>query len=233
MQKVDLSLILPCYNEGPTFFESVSKIVSVLKTTKYRWEVIFVEDKSTDNTRISVEKIVKKIPQSRAIFHKENVGRGKSVSEGIMESKGKICGFLDVDLEVSESYIPLFISEVEKGADVVVGKRFYDKGSFLRFISSKVYALIVRMLLNLPVSDSEAGYKFFRRKSIRTILPKVLDKKWFWDTEICARAHAAGLKVTEIPVLFVRRPEKKSTVRLFPDTLDYLKAIIKFKMQSK
>lgn len=233
MRKVDLSLIIACYNEGDTFEDSLSRIVSILDKTKYNWEIIFVEDKSIDYTKTIIENFIKKIPQTSAIFHKKNLGRGKSVADGIAASKGDICGFLDVDLEVSENYIPLFVKEVEKGADLVVGKRFYDKGSIVRFVSSKVYALMVKLLLGLPLGDTEAGYKFFRRKSILTILPTVFDKKWFWDTEICARSYDAGLKIAEIPVLFVRRPEKKSTVRLLPDTLNYLKAIIKFKMHSK
>lgn len=233
MSKTDVSVIVPCYNEGPSFEDSVEQIVSELKKLKKTWELIFVEDKSTDNTRRAVEKLVKEIYQAKAVFHKKNEGRGKSVSDGIRTAKGEICGYLDVDLEVSESYIPLFIKEIENGADLVVGKRFYEGGlkNLTRFVSSKAYALAVKSILKLPIDDTEAGCKFFNRKKILPILNKIKSKHWFWDTEICAQSYWHGLKVTQIPVLFKRREDKKSTVRLIPDTIDYIRNLIRLKSQ--
>lgn len=78
MKNPDVSVILACYNEGPTFEASVRKIVSVLKKNKWTWEIIFVEDKSLDKTKKTVEKLVKTISNSRAIYHGANMGRGKS-----------------------------------------------------------------------------------------------------------------------------------------------------------
>lgn len=235
MQKPYITIIIPCYNEGPTFEKSVGKIIGQLKKLKRSWEIIFIEDKSTDGTKSSVEKIVNNLKSSAAIYHKKNTGRGKSVEEGINQAKGDICGFLDVDLEVSERYIPVFIKEVEKGADLVVGKRFYESGfkSIIRVVASKFYALVIKVVLDLPVDDTEAGYKFFRRKTILPILKKTNDKHWFWDTEICARASQAGLVVNQLPVLFIRRPEKKSTVKLLPDSITYISSLIKFRSDIK
>ncbi len=233
MKSLDLSIILACYNEGPTFESSVDKILSVLKKTRYKWEIIFVEDKSTDDTAKTIEILVKKIKTSRVIFHKKNIGRGKTVSDGIIASRAKICGYLDVDLEVSAKYIPLFVKKIEDGFDLVNGNRYYDNSSIPRFIASKSYALIVKHFLQLPVFDTECGYKFFRRKRILQVLLETRDKKWFWDTEICARAYYWGLKVGQVPVVFVKRPEKKSTVNLIPDTLEYLTRILEFKGQIK
>ena len=136
-------------------------------------------------------------------------------------------------MEVSASYIPLFIKEIEDGADLVVGKRFYEGGlkNLTRFVSSKVYAIAVKSILKLPVDDTEAGYKFFRRSKIVPLLTKVKSKHWFWDTEICMIANSKNLRVEQIPVLFKRRKDKKSTVKLFPDTIDYLKNLIRLKKE--
>ena len=233
MTKIDLSLILACYNEGPTFEKSVVQIVSVLNKLKNPWEIIFVEDQSTDETKKSIEKLIREIKNSRVIFHSKNTGRGKSVADGLKAAKGEVCGYLDVDLEVSPTYIPLFVKEVENGSDLVVGKRFYENSldSISRVIASKLYATAVKSFLNLPIEDTEAGYKFFNRKRILSVLPKVKNKHWFWDTEICAQAYWAGLKITQVPVLFKRRVDKKSTVRLIPDTIDYVKSLVKLKSQ--
>ena len=231
MSKVDLSIIIACYNEGPTFDVSVNKIISVLKTLKLEWEIIFVEDKSSDDTRQKVEYLTRQFKNSKAIFHKVNTGRGRSVCDGIKASRGKICGYLDVDLETSADYIPIFVEEIEKGFDMTVGKRFYEASvnSILRFLASKFYATLVRFLLKLPIEDTESGYKFFNRSRILPVLAKTKDASWFWDTEICARAHYAGLKISQIPVLFMRRTDKKSTVKLIPDTWNYLVKIMKFR----
>lgn len=231
MKRVDFSLVLTCYNEGPTFEKSVLEIVSSLAKLKLSSEIIFVEDKSTDNTKIKVEKLLAKIKDSRAIFHKQNTGRGQAVSDGIRMSHGAICAYMDVDCEISPTYIPEFIEEIEKGADMVVAKRYYEKkiSAIMRVIASWAYSTLVRLLLNIGVEDTEAGFKFFATKKILPVLFKTKDKGWFWDTEICARAHSAGLKIHQLPVLFVRRHDKKSTVRLIPDSIEYFKRIIEFK----
>lgn len=235
MSKIDYSLILACYNEGPTFGESLNKIFSFIKKFKGKWEVIFVEDKSNDDTRNVIETYVKKISGARAIYHNRNEGRGKSVTDGILASRGKICGYIDVDCEVSPQYIPLFIRDIEKGCDMVVGKRYYESSfkSFTRVVASHAYAYVIKVFLNIPIEDTEAGYKFFRKDKILPVLKKVKDKHWFWDTEICARAYWAGLDVGQLPILFIRRPEKKSTVKLLPDSIKYVSTLIKFRRQSK
>ena len=234
MSTFELSIIIPCYNEGLTFEKSIQKIVSEIKKLKKTWEIIFVEDKSLDNTKVVVAGFTKKIKNCRAIYHSRNQGRGKSAADGIRAANGKICGYLDVDLEVSEKYISLFIKEVEGGADLVVGKRFYEGGfnNLTRFVFSKAYALALKSILKLPIDDTEAGYKFFNRKKISPILPKIKSKHWFWDTEICAKAYWEGLKISQVPVLFKRRVDKKTTVRLLPDTIDYIKNLIRLKFKT-
>ncbi len=235
MKKPDYSLIIACYNEGPTFEESLNKISTQVKKMKGVWEIIFVEDGSTDNTKAIVEKFVRENKNAKAIYHNRNLGRGKSVTDGIIASRGAICGYIDADCEISPTYIPLFVKEIENGRDMVVGKRFYESGlkSITRVIASKVYASIIKLLLDIPIEDTEAGYKFFRKKTISPVLKKTKDKHWFWDTEICARTSQAGLKISEIPVLFTRRSEKKSTVRLLPDSITYISSLIKFRSELK
>lgn len=235
MNKIEFSLILPCYNEGPTFEKSVAKIFSVLKNLNLNSEIIFVEDKSTDDTKKSVEQLVTNNKNVRAIYHQKNEGRGKSVNDGIKASHGEICGYIDVDCEVSPSYIPLFILEVQKGYGLVVGKRFYDVNykSIIRAILSKGYSKMVKVLINTPLDDTECGYKFFNKQLILPVLNKVEDKRWFWDTEICARSYWQNLKVGQVPVLFKKNLKKKSTVKIVPDTIDYIRRLIKFRSEFK
>ncbi len=234
MSKPYLSLVLALYNEGPTLEHSLKSIYQSLNSTKKSWEVILVEDKSTDNTLERIQKLLPNLKNTKLITHQENQGRGRTVSDGIKAAKGIYSGFLDVDLEVSSEYIPLFIKELEKGFDMVVANRFYEKNfrAITRVVSSVGYKIIVNTLLHLPINDTEAGYKFFKTNKILPVLSKITEKGWFWDTEICARAYWTGLKLSQIPVLFVRNTNKKSTVRLIPDTLDYLIKIYQFRMKN-
>ena len=76
--------------------------------------------------------------------------------------------------------------------------------------------------------DTETGFKFFNRGKILPVLEQVQDKRWFWDTEIMVRALWNGLNITEIPCLFMRRSDKKSTVNLRKDIWDYLAKLYRF-----
>lgn len=233
MKKIRYSLVLPCFNEGPTFEASLKKIID--QVGGGLWEIIFVEDHSSDDTKKVVEKFAKHKKNAKIIIHKHNLGRGRSVRDGILASSGEICGYIDADCEISPSYIPIFIKEIEKGADLAIGKRFYEGGfkSISRVVASKAYAQMIKLFLDLPVDDTEAGYKFFKKSTILPVLKNTKNPHWFWDTEICARAYKAGLKISQVPVLFIRRPEKKSTVRLFADSVKYIDSLVKFRRDFK
>ena len=236
MNKFDFSLILPCYNEEEIFNDSVEKIIKVLDGTDYTWEIIFIDDKSKDKTTSLINKALKKYGRKNlsAYFHQKNQGRGATVKEGFLKAQGKVVGFLDIDLEVGEWYIPKFIQTIEKGSDMAIAGRVYDLNlsGLVRWFGSKGYVVLRKLVLGLPYEDTEAGYKFFRKKRCLGIFKKSVNKTWFWDTEIMALAYQSKLRVAEIPVAFVRRRDKTSTVKLIPDTVKYLKDLIRFKSKN-
>tara|TARA_Y100000310_G_C20668531_1_gene808971 strand:+ start:1592 stop:2332 length:741 start_codon:yes stop_codon:yes gene_type:complete len=237
--KPDFSLILPCYNESSHIYKSLYKIINSLNNNKFTYEIIIIDDKSKDNTVKHIKNLVKKYKNLICYFHDKNIGRGGTVAEGILKAKADIVGFIDIDLEVTPDYIPTFVRILKNNeADIVIADRYYPfyffpLSSMLRVISSKGYIYFVKLLLNLPVRDTEAGYKFFNKEKILPILPKVKNKHWFWDTEILARSLKEKLRIKEIPVVFLRNKYKKSTVKLIPDTIGYLKAIHEYKRSNK
>lgn len=227
-----VSLVIACYNEETILKESVARIVCILEDSVLTYELIFVDDKSRDNTKRVIAAISKKDTQCRAIYHEVNQGRGKAVRDGMAIARGKVVGFIDIDLEVSPVYIPQFVRMIlDKEADVVTGLRVYrtNIASAHRAILSWGYSWLVRTSLGIPLRDTETGYKFFNRKKILPIVKKTTNNGWFWDTEIMALAYRAGLKIREEPVLFIRRFDKKSSVRLIRDTIEYLKNLIEFR----
>lgn len=232
MKKV--SVVLPCYNDELSIRISTERIINILSVLKYSSEIILIDDASSDNSRSEIQKLSKRYPKIiQTYFHKNNVGRGGTVKEGILKANGDIVGFLDIDLEVSENYLPAFIKSVDDGYDVAIGSRVYKIhfSSLLRFVGSMGYSILVKALLKLPFKDTEAGYKFFNRERILKVLKEVKDKGWFFDTEILARSYMNNLKVSEIPILFQRRPEKKSTVKLFRDSWEYFVRLLQFKKE--
>lgn len=237
MDKYDFSLILPCYNEAEHFNRSLPRIISALDQTDYTYEIIFVEDKSTDKTKSLVKKVLGKYPRHNlsAYFHATNHGRGQTVIDGFSKSQGKIIGFIDFDLEVGEWYLPKFIRTIESDYDAAVAWRIYDFNlrSLIRWIGSKGYTWLQKQLINLPFHDTEAGYKFFNKAKIMPLINQCRYKGWFFDTEILALAHKNKLKIKEIPVAFVRREDKTSTVRFIPDALSFLKNLIVFSFKFK
>jgi glycosyltransferase involved in cell wall biosynthesis len=237
MDKYDLSLILACYNESEIFEDSVQRILNTLDKTDLTYEVIFVEDKSQDNTVELIEQAINKYPRHNllAFFHQTNQGRGQTVIDGFLNAKGKIVGYIDIDLEIGEWYLPKFLSEIDKNVDVTSALRIYDFSLWAlpRYFASKGYVWLRKLLLGLPYQDTEGGYKFFKREKILPLLKQTKSKGWFFDTEIMALCFKHKLKVKEIPTAFVRRQEKTSTVRLIPDSINYLKNLIKFSISFK
>lgn len=238
-KKLDFSLVLACYKEESHLEKSMKQLIDALNTTNYSWEIIMIDDKSPDSTA----QIVKKISQSNsnitAIYHDVNQGRGGTVTEGILKARSDIVGFIDVDLEVGPDYIPEFVRVIkQKEAEVVIARRYepfliFPLNLLMRIIASRGYVYLMQRLLKLPFEDTEAGYKFFNKKKILPILSQTEDKHWFWDTEIVARSFYDKLKIKSVPVLFLKKEDKKSTVRIIPDTIAYLRAISKFKRSLK
>lgn len=231
-RKPDVSLVLPCFNEEKILEDSVQWITASLRISRFSFEIIFVDDKSHDRTTEVIKKICRKYPNCRAIFHRENQGRGQTVADGILSANGQIAGYIDADLEVSPVYIPEMVRLLITGkADMIIGKRIYRTSfaSIPREILSVGYRRLVNGLLDTKGYDTETGYKFFNRKKILPVIKQTVSPHWFWDTEIIVRANRKGLKVTELPVLYIRRFDKKSSVRIVPDTVDYLINLWKFR----
>jgi glycosyltransferase involved in cell wall biosynthesis len=234
---VDVSIVIACYNDAPHLKKNFKKIVDVMDRTRYIYEIIFVEDKSKDDSRKVIEEIVAEYPAMNigAIFHETNMGRGRSVTDGFLQSRGRAMGFLDIDLEVHARYIPSAVLAVEQGADLVIARRVFDLNyhSLGRFFISKGYIKVASKILGVIGSDSESGFKFFNKSTMLDVIRKVKDPHWFWDTEVVYRGRLENKKIIEIPALFMKQPHKASTVNIFKDIIYYLKRLFGLKKMIK
>lgn len=229
----DASIVIPCYNEAPHLRRNLDEILSVLDGMHLKYEVILIDDCSTDETRVRIREYIITHPHHRirSVFHEKNLGRGGTVTEGIRIARGQFVGFLDIDLEVHARYIPAAFIALERGqADMVLAERFYRFRLFAwkRWLMSRGYRSLVQKLLKTPSLDTEAGFKFFRREAVLPVLNCVTDQHWFWDTEITIRCLDAKLRLHVEPVLFDRDANKQSTVRAFRDSWRMLRKLLSF-----
>jgi len=234
MKRPDLTLVLPCYNEEKIFLGSVRRILRVLDSSRLQYEILFVDDGSTDITVHLITDICKKHTECRLIEHPINFGRGKTVADGFKEAKGDIVGYMDIDCEVSPLYIPEIVYLLKNNpVDGIIGKRMYRTSiaSIVREVLSVGYRALASYLIGTKGMDTESGYKFFRRKAILPILPLCRDPHWFWDTEIIVHSLRKHLTIVEYPVLFLRRFDKTSSVHIVRDTITYLRNILAFRKQ--
>ena len=232
--RIDLTVIVPLYDEGPTLRASLDRLSAWLAGCGRRWEAILVDDGSRDDSRAVADAFVEAHPELplRCAHHAHNTGRGGAVLDGLALARGTYAGFLDIDLEVAETCIGPCLAALDAGADVAVGLRGYELAShsLLRHVLSRGYSRLARAILGTRLRDTESGFKWFRRAAIAPILPELRHRGWFFDTEIMLRAERAGLAIAEVPVRFQRRFDKRSTVRPLRDSLAYLAALLRFRL---
>ena len=207
-----------------------------MEATRFSYELIFVDDASTDQTKDLIEDILKKNQgrvRMQALFHERNIGRGGAVRDGFLAAQGDMVGYLDVDLEIPASVILPCLLALRQGHDVAVGKRIYKfflGRSFDRYVMTRGYAWLVQRVLRLHgLTDTESGCKFFRRDKVLPLLKRCQENGWFWDTEIMSLSYMAGLKIVEIPCLYLRRFDRPSTVRLLRDSIDCFVRLLRFR----
>src|SRR3989338_8560888 len=233
MNNPDLSLVVACYNEGTHLLYSIREIEEVMGQTKYSYEFIFIDDQSKDDTRELIKKICQTRSNCRFLFHEKNVGRGGTVREGLLAAHANYAGFLDIDLEVPARYIPNMVLWLERGYDMVSVERIerfsFNPYKLLRFIFSEGCKKVVASFLGTSFPDSAAGFKFFNMSTMREVVDHTKDVGWFWDTEVVLKSEMAHKKLKSVRGVFEHRLDKKSTVRLIPDTIAYLRAIRNFK----
>ena len=229
----DLSVVIACYQEEQHLLESVRQLRATLDGLGRSYELIYVEDKSRDRTADLVRELIAGRSNERAVFHERNQGRGATVKEGFALARGRLVGFLDIDLEVHCRFLPGVLAAIDAGADGATAYREYTVEarlpSLIRAVLSDGYRRLFQWLFAVPFRDPDTGFKFFVRERILPVLAQTRDPGWFWDSEIMVLSHLAGLRIVEVPARFQRRRDKTSTVRIGRDIWRYLVAIRAFK----
>jgi glycosyltransferase involved in cell wall biosynthesis len=223
-----ISVILPAYNEEDKIEDVINETVKALDRITDSWEIIVVDDGSKDLTFAIAKEFAKNDGRVRAISYGKNMGKGFALKYGFEHSRGDLIVFMDADLDLHPKQIKKFIEIMEKEkADVVVGSKRHPESKvnypLKRRILSDVYFLIVKVLFNLNVRDTQVGLKLFKREVLRDVMPRILVKRYAFDVEVLANAVRKGYKIVEAPVElnfgFSSNVNWKEIWKMFVDTL--------------
>ncbi len=228
-------MALACYNQADFLEQNISRIEKALMEKTINYEIILMDDKSTDSTPEIIKKMEKKNPRIKGFFHEKNMGRGKTTADAIIKAKGEISGFIDTDLETPPEYIPLLVKAIEEGNDIAIGNRQYkiNRHSIIRLFLSRGFHCLAKIAIGTKLHDTESGFKFFNTKKIIPVLKEVQSNRWFWDTELMILAEKKGLKIKEIWVPFIKNTEGKTTMKFARDIRDYWTELFSFRKRLK
>lgn len=209
MKKIKLSIVIPVYNESKNFSKGVlDSLVRFLKSQKYGFEVIFVNDGSTDNTPTLLKNFTKKNSGFR-LLNIPHGGKVVAVTAGVMEAKGEIVVFSDFDQSTPIGQIKKFLLKFKAGADVVIGERIKKTGwSFFQNLRSKTFNLLTQIIVLPGIRDTQCGFKAFKNNVAKELFSNLKATmhtakdgyKGAFDVELLYMARKRGYKIARVPV---------------------------------
>jgi glycosyltransferase involved in cell wall biosynthesis len=207
MSQVDLSLIIPTYKQEKTIGENIRRLKKVLEKLRYTSEIIVVVDgTSEDRSYQKATEVAKKLSGVKVVGYPANKGKGHAVRYGMAVSKGKIIAFIDAGEDIRPNGLSMMLEHFEwYKADIVIGSKRHPVSQvnypWQRKILSYGYQILVRILFNLRVRDTQVGLKCYRREVVEKVLPRLVIKTYAFDIEILAVANYLGFnRIYEAPV---------------------------------
>ena len=206
MQDVTYSIVIPAYNEGHRLGATLEKVLGYIAEHGCESEVIVVNDGSKDNTADIVRSFAEKNPSLRLVENPGNRGKGYSVRNGILNARGRILLFSDADLSSPIEEVPKLLKALGEGADIAIGSRWLQaelqtqRQPLHRQLFGRIFNLLLRMTLGLQFTDTQCGFKAFKRRAAQAVFPLQKIERWGFDPEILFLARKFGFTVKEVPV---------------------------------
>lgn len=227
-----ISVIIPVYNESKRIVPSLMAIIDYCKKTFNMYEIIIIDDGSTDNTKEVLSEIVKN-NNIKFITYEKNKGKGYAVRQGILVSKGNFILITDADLSTPIEEVEKLLIFCESCYDVVIGSRWLKESEILikqpwwREVMGRVFNIIVRSLLKLEFMDTQCGFKLLRGEVGKYLAKRAIIDRFAFDVEILYLSKKEGFKIKEVPVKWLN--SKDSKVKPIRDSLNCLIDVIKIK----
>jgi cellulose synthase/poly-beta-1,6-N-acetylglucosamine synthase-like glycosyltransferase len=204
-ERAGVSVIMPAFNEERQIFEMIAETHLVMEDIGRPYEIIVVNDGSTDGTGGRIEAAAREFDHVRPLILPENQGKGNALNRGFQVSSMDLVCFIDADLDLHPGQLRKLLAEMDRtGADVVIGSKRHPESNldypWYRKIFSAVYYSLIWLLFRLPVKDTQTGIKLFRREVLARSFPRIVGKKYTLDLELLLVANRLGYRIAEAPI---------------------------------
>lgn len=198
-----LTIFFPFWNEEESIGELVEKAIPIAKEVADKWEVLLIDDGSTDNTAEKARELEKKFSNVRLISHQINRGYGAALRSGFENAKYDYIVFTDGDLQFDFNEVTKFIEKVDT-ADIVIGFRKKRDDAFFRQILMILHRIWSFIFFGVFVKDIDCGFKLFTKEAIAAISP-LRSEGAIITTEILAKAKNKKLRIAQVGVTHYSR----------------------------
>lgn len=204
---VDLSIIVPAYNEAQRIAPTLERLHAFLLTQSLRSEIVVVDDGSRDDTCAVVEAAMPRIPYLRLIRQTPNRGKGAAVRRGMLEARGQIRVMCDADCSMPPEQLPKLLAPIIGcRAEIAIGSRYAEGASsdikqpLYRVMWSRLANQVIQRSLVPGVRDTQCGFKAFTAEAARDLFERATIDGWAFDLEILALARRRGHGIEEVGV---------------------------------
>ncbi len=232
-EPIFLSIIVPAYNEEKRLPGSLEAIDRFLQQQSYTYEVLIVENGSTDGTTDVAERFAEEHPYVRVLHSRK--GKGAAVKVGVLSARGEHLFICDADLSMPIEEVNKFLPPVLDGYDIAIasrevpGARRYNE-PFYRHLEGRVFNWIVRILAVPGIQDTQCGFKCFKRDVALEIFPYQTMDGWSFDVEVLYIARRRGCRLVEVPINWYYKAN--SRINPIKDALDMLVEVIKIRLNA-
>ncbi len=229
-----LSVVVPAYNEEKCIANTIERIHGFLEKNFENYEIIVVDDGSTDHTRKIVSGFSGRMKNLKLLGNARRRGKGESVKKGMLQASSEYLLFSDADLSTPIEEIGDFLKYAENGAEIIIGSRavkeanILKKQSFLRQNMGRAFNFLVQIFLFSGIRDTQCGFKCFSKKAAKALFKLQRTRGFCFDAEILYIAKKKGYKMKEVPVTWINRQD--SRVALIGGSLSMFLDIFRIKI---
>lgn len=216
-----LTVIFPAHNEQERLLNSLTATENHLKTKTFTYEIIIVENGSSDDT-LAVASDFAASREHVKVFHLDQPGKGRAIQYGMHMATGQYRFICDVDLSMPIGEIDHFLPPQQSGYDIAIASREakgavrYNEPPYRHFVG-RIFNGLVQLLVLPNLNDTQCGYKCFTAEAADLLFPKMTITGWTFDVEILAIARKLKMKVIEVPIKWYYR--KGSKVHVIRDSV--------------
>ena len=236
IEHVDVSLILPAFNEVNRIEQTISQSICYLQSRGYSYEVIVAAD-GDDGTRELVREMAKSDPRISVIGRAERSGKGRGVREAVALAKGSIVGYVDADNKVPISEFDKTAERLREGYEVVIGSRAMAESKveksqpLYRQLGSRGFRIVLSAVVGLhEISDTQCGFKFFSNRAAKLIFAHQKIDGYMFDVEILVLAQRLGMPVAQVPIRW--RDDGDSRLELVAGNVRNIRDIFRIRFSS-